>query len=205
MYNESLPLSDYYAAIDDHHATRVALRVAESALNSACHRYRIIQKRLLVRFKDSRPADIQNLDLLMRKTHRNLMELASIVQLAQSERARSSTVLACSTQILVYLMRFRFALSPERFCQISSHLNPDMISHNLIVCEHTLAGWEETTDLSLTFLLKCSLTKQRLHGKTASRQSTASQSLVFPESTGKLKRRIAMMCDQYEKQCAGPV
>lgn len=198
-YNEPLPLSDYYAAIDDHHTTRVALRVAESALNNASHQFRIIQKRLLIRFKDSRPAKIQHLDLLMKNTHSTLLHLASIVQLAQTERARSSNVLACSTQLLIYLMRLRFALSPGQFGQVASHLNPDLIARSLIAREDALAGWEETTDVSLTFLLKCSLIAARpMRGKT--RQSTGPHAMMFPESTGRLKRRIAMVCDRLEEQ-----
>merc|ERR1712167_214491 len=84
-YKEPLPLSDYFASVDDHHATRVALRIAESALNDASHQFRTIEKRLLIRFKDGRPVQINHLSLLMLQTHHNLQRLASIIQHAQLE------------------------------------------------------------------------------------------------------------------------
>lgn len=207
-YSESLPLSDFYVAVDKHHETRVSVRSLESALNDLCHQFRIIEKRLLVRFKDSRPAAIRNLDTLMRQTHLRLLQLGTIVEQTQAERIRCSNILACSANLLILLLRFRFSLSPCKLIEISSHLNPDIIAHNMTAYEESLAGWEEITDASLTFMLKSALAKRHVkEGMTTSTLSLSTAStkqtlllpppaLTFPSTTEKLKRRIAMMCDR---------
>ena len=53
-YNEQLPLSDFYATLDRHYFSRRTVRFAEAALNDGAHQFRIIQKRLLVRFPIAR-------------------------------------------------------------------------------------------------------------------------------------------------------
>lgn len=196
-YNEQLPLSDYYNAIDHHHGTRVAVRLAESALNDACHQYRIIEKRMLIRFKDSRPAKIDHLDLLMQQTHNNLLQLASMVDIAQEERARSSRILACHTELLLSFMHFRFSFSSQKLVEISSHMNPDIILQNTAVQENSLAGWEETTYASLTFFLKHVCTEKGAIFSLSSKNTNAtSHALSFPATTDKLKRRIAILCER---------
>ena len=206
-YTEPLPLSDFYIAVDNHHATRIAVRSAESAMNDVCHQFRIIEKRLLVRFKDSRPAAIHRLDTLMQQTHDNLLQLGSIVETAQAERMRCSRMLACSTSLLILLIRFRFSLSSKELVEVSSYLNPDIIAHNTTAHEETLAGWEEITDASLTFMLKVALTRRPSREVSASAAAHTPKHassilpppmLTFPLTTEKLKRRIAMMCDRLD-------
>jgi len=187
-YKEPLPLSDYFASVDDHHATRVALRIAESTLNDASHQFRTIEKRLLIRFKDGRPAQIHHLSLLMRQTHHNLQRLASIIQHAQLERTRSASILACSTNLLVSMMHFCFGLSAKKIANISSHINPDVISLNLAAREDGLAGWEEVADMSLAFLLKNVIMRRKFNGTPIKP--------AFPSTTDKLKKRIAIICDK---------
>jgi Bardet-Biedl syndrome 9 protein len=52
---------------------------ASSELNDRAHQFRLIEKRLLVRFKDRNPAPLSNLDLLLRSTHNQLMDLGNKV------------------------------------------------------------------------------------------------------------------------------
>ena len=208
-YRDPLPLSDFYAAVDNHHAARVAVRSSESLLNDICHQFRIIQKRLLVRFKDSRPAPIHHLDTLMQQSYDSVLKFGSAVEQAQVERTRCSSILSCSTSLVALLIRLRFSLSSEELSEISSHLHTDTVAHNLTTHEDSLAGWEEITDASLTFMLKNSLSRPRPAvsstvlsypiNKSGVFTSTPPTALSFPLTTEKLKRRIALMCDRLDR------
>lgn len=208
LYKDPLPLSDFYVAVGSHHAARVSVRSSESALNDVCHQFRIIEKRMLVRFKDSRPAPIHHLDKLMQQSYHTLLKYGSIVEQAQAERMRCAGTLACSTGLLVLLMRLRFSLSSGEISEISNYLSPDVIAHNLTTYEDSLTGWEEITDASLAYMLKRSLARRSTEdgivgpstpASTVSTRAASSAPLTklnFPTTTEKLKRRIAMMCDR---------
>jgi Bardet-Biedl syndrome 9 protein len=94
-YTEPLPLQDFYNAIDQHFERRLELRSALSDLNDCAHQFRIIEKRLLVRFKDRNPAPLSQLDSLMHETYRQLLDLSNrVVALRQrlaSRLARSDS------------------------------------------------------------------------------------------------------------------
>ena len=139
-------------------------------------------------------ANIDHLDMLMQQTHSNLLQLASIAEMAQEERMRSSNILACHTELFLLLMYFRFNFSSQRLAEISSHINTDILVHNAAAQEHKLAGWEEITYASLTFLLKHVLTSSgNLKSK---KENVPSPDMSFPATTEKLKSRLAMLCDR---------
>lgn len=57
-YSDKLPLQDLFAMIDEHHLARVAINSAVAKMNDLSHQFRIIEKRLLVRFKDRNPVSL---------------------------------------------------------------------------------------------------------------------------------------------------
>lgn len=57
-YTEALPLSEFHECIDDHFESRKHLIQAAERLNAAAHQYRVIEKRLLARFKDRNPSPL---------------------------------------------------------------------------------------------------------------------------------------------------
>mmetsp|Transcript_32734 Transcript_32734/g.101337 ORF Transcript_32734/g.101337 Transcript_32734/m.101337 type:complete len:303 (+) Transcript_32734:2238-3146(+) len=209
-YTEKLPLTDFYAVLDEHYNSRQAVRVAESSLNNCAYQYRIIQKRLLIRFKDSRPAMLGPLDLMLRQTHRKLLHLASGVDTAQNTRSYSAHNLGCTTRILLALMKMRFNLSSIEYDILCSHLNPSVVELNLSAADEP--GWEETTDVALDSILNSSLSTHILlmpgqfdpdHLDRSTKNSKKRPTALlpsFPTTTAKLKRHIAMLCDRLEQR-----
>ena len=47
-----------------------------SELNDESHTFRMIQKRLLVRFKDRNPTSLGGLDIVMKKSYERILELS---------------------------------------------------------------------------------------------------------------------------------
>jgi len=78
MYSEQLPITEIFSAIDAHFETRQRIQQLLSELNDCSHQFRMIQKRLLVRFKDRNPTPLAGLDTLMRESYNSLMTLGAI-------------------------------------------------------------------------------------------------------------------------------
>ncbi|KAJ1446125.1 PTHB1 N-terminus-domain-containing protein [Pelagophyceae sp. CCMP2097] len=208
-YREPLPLSDLYAAVDAHHAARAKARGVEARLNEAANQYRVIEKRLLVRFKDSRPASLQQLDVLLQRTHQSLVDVATELEAAQAKCRRAAHSLACATQLLLILMQLRFGLSQGDGEALRSHLSPDVGGCNGSNVDEAAASWEERTDAALTHLLKTALSKQAvadgarrgdvLASARAAPGHAVAAPLAFAASTEKFKRHVAMACDRLER------
>lgn len=193
-YNDDLPLSDAYAAVDAHHAARQSLREAEALLNDAAHEFRVVEKRMLVRFKDSRPIPLNKLDVLLCDGHNRVLVLASAVQRAQNERDHTGRLLEASINLLLLLLELRFSLTPPEARLLKHHFNPDVAAFNKTGTDDPQAGWEELTDASLTFLLRTTLSSKHTQDAVANHHQPA-----FPKNTDKLKRHIAMVCDRLDR------
>ncbi|KAJ8607017.1 hypothetical protein CTAYLR_006252 [Chrysophaeum taylorii] len=193
-FNDDLPLTDVYAAVDAHHSARARVREAESRLNDATHELRVLEKRILVRFKDSRPAPLHHLDTLLDQSSQRVLQLATKVQKAQADRDRAATILSASLGLFLLLCDLRFSLDPRQSAVLASHFNPDVDAWNNTALDDSRAGWEELTDASLTFFLKTALSTKK---NVAALQ--APQTLAFPPTTDKLKKHIAMVCDRLER------
>lgn len=79
---DNLPLDEYFALISIHFSTRQRLQDYLSQLNDGAHQFRMIEKRLLVRFKDRNPTALGGLDVLMKESYRKLLSLGMCVNLS---------------------------------------------------------------------------------------------------------------------------
>ena len=75
--SDFFPFAEYFAAIEGHFGTRLQLRSLYSRLNDAAHLFRVIQKKLLARFKDKNPSPLAGLDVLLRETHARILQIGS--------------------------------------------------------------------------------------------------------------------------------
>ena len=51
IFQENLPLQDYFIIIDDHYSLRQTMVEIQTELDQSAYQFRAIQKRLLSRFK----------------------------------------------------------------------------------------------------------------------------------------------------------
>lgn len=71
--DDEYPLQEYFACIRAHFELRNRLAEQLSLLNDSAHQFRMVQKRLLVRFKDRNPTPLLGLDALMRESYHSLL------------------------------------------------------------------------------------------------------------------------------------
>ena len=65
------------------------LSETESTLNDRAQQFRVIQKRLLVRFKSKNPAPLNNMDTLLRVTYQALQELGALGKNTKNKRSEN--------------------------------------------------------------------------------------------------------------------
>lgn len=186
LFAEPLPLQEYFELIDEHLRCRHALAELYEDLANRGTQFRVVEKRLLVRLKDRNPAPLQNLELLIQGTYRQILELSGAVDTAQQQLRFHAYRLSSGTRLMLLLLRLRFALLRHDEMQLSSHLSP-------IIEDSVDQGWEERTDAALTHLLRTSLAKKEAAA------SIAPQQLACPRNADKLKKHITLMCDRLHK------
>jgi Bardet-Biedl syndrome 9 protein len=138
--------------MSEHHEARLKLQKTLSELNDLAHQYRVIDKRLLVRFKDRNPAALGGLDILLRETYKSIMMTSDTVEELKELIHRKTDSFDVLGRGLAFLCTLKFGLSPQERLLLESHLCPNL-------CEATDQGWEETVEASMTYLLKTSLAK----------------------------------------------
>ena len=73
---DPLPLEQYLNTITAHFQTRQRIALLSAQLNDAAHQYRMVEKRLLVRYKDRNPTPLSGLDSLMKEAYDRLIALS---------------------------------------------------------------------------------------------------------------------------------
>ncbi|KAG9403741.1 hypothetical protein AC1031_005229 [Aphanomyces cochlioides] len=186
QYQEPLPLADFFAAIDEHFALRKEQLELAAELNDRAHQFRVIQKRLLVRYKDRTPAPLNCLDVLLHGTYGQLLELSQRIESVDAKLVVAANRLACSVHLVLMLIRYKFDLDDENFAALRAHLSPRVDQ-----------SWEESTEAAMTDLLKSKLAVKK--ESSAVTAASTGLELVLPEDTKKLKKHITIVCDRLGK------
>lgn len=188
QYQEPLPLADFFVCIDQHFEARTKLLEVNTKLENRAHQFRIIQKRLLVRFKDRNSSPLGHLDTLMRGTFNKMIDLGNEVEQCQKNLVAKASRLSTVTCLMLMLMRYRFGLDDENYTILEGHLSP--IIDDLDSGEQ---GWEERTDAAMTHLLRTCL------AKNAKESASVPAPLKMLKSTTKFKKHITIVCDRLGK------
>lgn len=195
FYQEPLPLADFFGAIDAHFALRREKLELSAELNDRAHQFRVIQKRLLVRYKDRNPAAIHCLDVLLHGTYEQLIALSHRMEDTEARLALAANRLSCCVSLILMLITFRFRLDDSSARVLQSYLSPVVNESAGGAAEQ---GWEERTDCAMTELLRTLLAKQP-PAKDASASAMATSELPMAEDVKKLKKHITIVCDRLGK------
>jgi len=182
-FQESLPLHDYFALMDDHFALRKHLEELRADLADRTQQYRVIQKRLLVRFKDRNPSPLAHLDTLLTLTFEQIVQLTEAIEDVERALRTVSCHLSAATQLIVLLIKLRFDLDDENYRVLQMHLASE-------VRDSVDQGWEEQVDASLVHLLRTSL------ARNSKDRSALPPPMKMPADTLKLKKRITNVVDR---------
>ena len=192
-FGEALPLQDFFAVVDAHHAARVARQTASRALANAAHQFRAVQKRLLMKFKDKTPARLAHLDALLDQTRRLVNRRADAFDDAEAALAAAAATLSAATRTVAGLIALRFGLGDDAARVLEAYISP-------VVNDQMDHGWEEWTDASVTSLLKTRLAKNAADGENGAERERApgggARRPAPMTDTSKLKKHISVVCER---------
>ena len=188
-FDDEIPLDTYFEEITAHFENRKNLQKYYSELNDKAHLFRVIQKRLLTRFKDRNASALGGLDTIMKETYENLLRLSDVTQNTQNDLSRQQHDLACISKLLIQLIALKTRMPDEERDLLESYLCPDL-PHGTGGCSDGLdgTGWEETVESSLTYLLKTALSKTP---KATTKVNTAPVEML--ENVSTLKQRVSLV------------
>ncbi|GIM12857.1 hypothetical protein Vretimale_16089, partial [Volvox reticuliferus] len=182
-YEDALPLDDFFEVVEQHFTVRQRVAQLRTQLEDRAVQFRNVEKRLLMRFKDKNPAPLNQLDLLMDETYDSIMDLGSAMEAAQTELAVRSRQLSGCVQLLLLLVRWRFALNEAEFTVLKASISPQIIDGSEI-------GWEETTEAAMTHLLRTCL------AKSAKEQAVQVTPLSAAKDTQRLRKHISLVLER---------
>ena len=156
-YPDAIPLNELFAVIDDHFAHRKELQRLRKELEDRTYQFRVIQKRLLNRFKDKNPSPLNNLDFLLNHTYIQIVEASTHYEQLRASQSLSADRLSASLELILKLIQIRFKISEEEFDMLRAHFScePSVISS----LDDSENSWEDVTNASLSYLLKNALGK----------------------------------------------
>jgi len=184
-FKELLPLHDYYSIIDRHFEERTRMEEHREKLEKAAHQFRVIQKRLLVRFKDKNPSPLQQLDTMLEETYNQILELGAKMDKSKVSLRELSLQLSSATSLMLLLIRFKYDLDEANMNILKYYFSPR-------VNDNSEQGWEETIDIAITQLLKTVLAK-------VPKEVAVVQPIAPMKDTSKLKKHIHIVCDRLGK------
>jgi Bardet-Biedl syndrome 9 protein len=149
---EPLVLEAFFDELRAHFSVRNEISDRLSRLNDVSHQFRMIEKRLLVRFRDRNPSPLGGLDSMLRESYAEIIKLADEIQLLQSTLRRQRESLDASISLVSTLAAIKYSLDADNAALLRYHLAAEYQ-------ENSDQGWEDTVEASVTYLLKTSLAK----------------------------------------------
>jgi Bardet-Biedl syndrome 9 protein len=71
--SDTIPTTEYFQVISVHFLNRKKLFELTKQLDNYAQQFRIVQKRLLVRYKDRNPTPLVGLDIILKETYEKIL------------------------------------------------------------------------------------------------------------------------------------
>ena len=111
--SDKLPLDAFFVEAKLHLAARKQLQAAYSELNDLSHLFRVIEKRMLTRFKDKNATPLSGLDSIMEDTYGKVIGCGDGAEAAQGELARRHAEIDGALRVLIELACMRLSFLPR--------------------------------------------------------------------------------------------
>ncbi|QDZ24109.1 PTHB1-like protein [Chloropicon primus] len=184
--SDNVPLEILFECIDKHFNSVEYVNKLHSDLELHGRRFRAVQKRFLVRFKDRRPEPLSHLEALLDDTYDNIIDCCVRIDETTADMMDRARDIVHNCHLFLSLLQCQFNLTEKQIHFLKKFLNPQV--------EHSQGGfiWEEYTEAALSYLLKAHLSK--------SQKDTISFGGVSKmTSTAKLKKLISTMVERFSR------
>uniref|UniRef100_T1JN84 PTHB1 N-terminal domain-containing protein n=1 Tax=Strigamia maritima TaxID=126957 RepID=T1JN84_STRMM len=183
-YSSNVPVPEFFATLDVHFEQRMEIARLEEELGQRSAQFRAIQRRLLLKFKNK--ALLDNLDVLLEGTYRQIINLIDRVEESKRKLEASACSLRCAALFTSLLLRLLAGMSESEAEVLEATIaNGDMESFE--------QGWEETVDAAISHLLHTTLSK------SGREQVSMPVTMSRSKDTSRLKKHLLLVVDRLSK------
>lgn len=182
---DDLPLNDYLQLIEERYGKLMEIRSAESNLEMLSNQFRVIQKRLLTRYKNKNPTPLNEMDILLKETYQSIIGDTSALQEVSVEFQKLSDRLWGITRLMWTLIQIKYDLDEENMSILTAFLP--------IGTDQIEEGWEEQVEAAMVYALRTSLAKSKKDTKISQHR------IGKIKDIHKVTRHIRIVCDRMEK------
>lgn len=182
---EALPLDAFLLLAEQHLLVRHTLLALSTTLEAQAAAFRMIEKRLLVRFKDRNPTALGGLDVALGEAYEALIATADEVQAQEKRLTALRAEIEGFAKLLAALAAMKYGLPLADRTALQCHLCPEQ--------QGGAAGWEEEVTASLTHLLRTALSSK------ASKEVATGAALEIPKNTEALRKALLLVMDRLDK------
>ncbi|KAJ3626277.1 hypothetical protein MTP99_016789 [Tenebrio molitor] len=150
-FSSPLPLIEPLQYVNRHFQSRQKVVLLQDQLTQLSSQFRLIQKRLISKFKVKNPTPLSNLELLLDDTFAEISNLTKQIAEEKDNLVRSQTELSCALHVLVNLIKLTDGNNNVAGL-IESTFSP-------LVYDLDGQNWEDVVDASLCYLLRTILAK----------------------------------------------
>lgn len=187
-YSSPLPLQELLEAIEARFRCRKESFKLEEDLARKAAQFRIVQRRLLTKFKDKILTPMNNLENLLKDTYTKILISTDLLEENQKKMKYLSIQVSCCVRLLLLLLKIQNPPSQKNVADLESALS-------CAVNDSDDQGWDEVTDAAVSYLLRTSLAKS-----VKDQQRSAPISLDALQDIARVKKHISMA---FERACRG--
>ncbi|XP_018575245.1 protein PTHB1 [Anoplophora glabripennis] len=190
FYNSSLPANDVILYVNNHFKRRQRVNQLQDNLCQLSAQFRIVQKRLIAKFKVKNPTPLTNLEILLQDTYTEIMNATEQLEYACNELTKAQVELSCALNIVQNLLTIMDIDQELRELLVSTFCSSvhDMDSQ----------GWEDAMDTSLCYLLRTVLAKSE-----KDKLRSASTAIEEVKDVTKLERHLVQVFERIPKKSKG--
>ncbi|CAH1154117.1 unnamed protein product [Phaedon cochleariae] len=184
--DSSLHANELILYVDRHFEKRQLVSKLEEDLAQLSAQFRIVQKRLIAKLRVKNPSPLTNLQILLKDTHSEIVDVTEKLEVANSELSRAQSSLSCALNLVVNLVKV-MDMDENSKGVLESVFSPnvqDLESQN----------WEDVMDSSLCYLLRTSLAKSE-----KDKLRIAQTSYEEVKDTSKLGKHLVQVLERISK------
>ena len=160
-YSGQIPLQELLASVEMHSQTRLNLASISDLIQQRSNQFRVIQKRLLTKFKEKNADSLMNMDALLEGTYRQLSSLSDAAEEMEEQLKLSGCKLSSVSKIVFMLCQLIKNLGIEELKTMENAFSTALLFSN-----PSDQGWEEHADAAITHLLKTTMSKDSREDNT---------------------------------------
>ncbi|XP_019878207.2 protein PTHB1 [Aethina tumida] len=186
-YGSALPGNEAVCYLNSHFNVRLRVKQLQNELLHFSSQYRVIQKRLIARFKIKNPTSLTNLQFLLEDTYSDIIKITDELVEETRNLVRSQVELSCALKVIKNLVEIM---------DIKKELKEQITS---LFCENVMdidsQNWEDVMDGALCYLLRTSLAKSEKDKLRA-----AHSSFEEVKDVSKVEKHLTQVLERIQKK-----